>query len=126
MKTRYFQQGMGMGQIFLLLILIGFGATVAISIIPVYIDNSTVASALESVREAYASKDVQDVQDKEIRSKLGNYFQINMVSRDVEDAVRVVREKDEVRLTINYEIRKHLMGNVDVVMMFENEVVLGR
>lgn len=126
MNTRYLQRGMGMGQILLLLVLIGFGATVAISVIPVYIDNSTVVSALESVQEAYASKDVQEVTDKEIRGKLGNYFQINMVSRDVEDAVQVVREKDEIWLTINYEIRKHLMGNVDIVMMFENEVMLGR
>jgi hypothetical protein len=125
MNTRYFQQGMSAGQIMLLLVAIGFGATIAISVIPVYIDNGTVSSALQSVQEAYEGKDIQDISDREIRGKLGNYFQINMVSREVEEAVRIVREKDTVSLSINYEIRKPLMGNVDIVMSFENQVNLG-
>jgi len=126
MSTRHSQQGMGAGQLLLLLAAIGFGATIAISIIPVYIDNSTVNSALKSVQEAYQGKDIRDISDREIRGKLGNYFQINMVSREVEEAVSIVRERDDVRLIINYEIRKHLIGNVDVVMTFENEALLGQ
>lgn len=126
MNTRYLQQGMGMGQIMLLLAAIGFGATLVINTLPVYLDNSTVTSALQSMQETYATKDIQDISDREIRAKLGSYFQINAVSSEIEQAISVVREKNDVRLTVNYEVRKHFAGNVDLVMTFENEVALGR
>jgi len=126
MNTRYLQRGMGAGQILLLLAAIGFGSTLVISIVPVYIDNSTVISALQSVQEAYEGKDIGEISDREIRSKLGNYFQINLVSREIEEAISIVREKDDVRLMANYEIRKHFVANVDLVMVFENEVLLGQ
>jgi len=125
MNTRYLQQGMGMGQIILILVVIGFGATVAVSMIPVYMDNNTAKSTLQSVQEFYAGKDMADVTNNNITSKLNSYFQVNMISNDIKDAIEIVREGDEVWLTINYEVRKPIVGNVDVIMTFENEVVLG-
>lgn len=125
MNTRYLQQGMGMGQIMLLLMVIGFGATVAVNVVPVYIDNNTVASALQSIQEGYAGRDINDISDADIQRKLSSYFQVNMVSKEIEQSTYVAREKDEVKLVADYEIRKHLMGNIDLVMVFENEVILG-
>lgn len=124
MRARYLQRGMGTGQIMLLLAAIGFGATIAVSVIPVYIDNSTVVSALQSVQESYAGGDINEISDADIHRKLSSYFQVNMVSKEIEQSVYVVREKDEVKLVVDYEIRKHLVGNVDLVMVFNNEVVL--
>lgn len=125
MNTRHLQKGMSAGQLMLLLAAIGFGATVAVSVVPVYVDNGTVASALQSVQESYSGRDIQEISDIEIRKKLNNYFQVNMVPREIEQSVYIVRDKDEVKLAVDYEIRKHLMGNVDLVMVFENEVILG-
>ena len=119
------QQGMSFYGVLFVLIVIGFCATVAVKIGPVYMDNKVVVRALEDIKNTYAGADVQELTDTAIKGKVSNYFQVNMVDPEIEKNVKVTRVKDKVILSIDYEIRKNFMGNLDVVIVFNNEVELG-
>jgi hypothetical protein len=123
-NSKRVQSGMTMYGVMFLLVVVGFVATAAIKLGPVYMDNRVVVSALEEMHNDYASANMQDVTDNEILGKVQKYFQVNMVSDEIEKAAKVTRAKDQVILSFNYEIRKPFMGNVDVVLVFNNEIDL--
>jgi len=119
------QGGMTPTSILFVLLAIGFTATAAVKLGPAYADNHVVQSALQDVQKQFAGADMQEVSDTEIKGKLSKYFQVNMVSDEVEKNVKVTRVKEKVTLSDNYEVRTNFMGNVDVVLVFNNEVDLG-
>ncbi len=118
------QGGMSMTSLATTLLIVGFLATAAVKIGPAYLSNNTVKSALESIQADYRGKDLQDISNKEIRTKLDKYFQVNRVEGPAAASIEIVREKLKVIVTANYEVRNNFMGNVDVVLVFENEVDL--
>jgi len=119
------QKGMSMSQMMGLLVLIGLAAIIVINMVPAYIDNSSVARNVESVKEHFAGTSVREITDSEINRRLTANFQVNMVDDAIAKSVKIKREKGKVMLIVNYEIRKPLMGNVDVVMKFTNEAEIG-
>ena len=115
---------MTMYQIMFVLIAVGFMATAAIKLGPAYLDNRVVISALDSIHSDFSAINTQDVTDNEIRGKVQKYFQVNMVSSEIEKSMKITRIKDKVILSFNYELRAPFMGNVDTVIVFNNEVDL--
>lgn len=118
------QSGMTMYAMMFLLVVIGFVATAAIKLGPAYMDNGVVKSALDEIHKDYSGMNMQDVTDSEILGKVQKYFQVNMVSGEIEKAAKVTRSGDEVILSFDYEIRIPFMGNVEAVLVFNNEVDL--
>jgi hypothetical protein len=118
------QMGMTMWQMMFVLIIIGFSATAAVKLGPAYIDNHVVVSALDDIKKGFAGSNMQEVKDREILTKLGKYFEVNQVDDAIEKSAKVTRVKQQVILSIDYEIRSNFMGNVDTVLVFKNEVDL--
>ena len=125
-KTRREQAGITMYGIMFVLIVIGFMATAAIKLGPHYIDNNVVKNALNDIKANYANTDMQNVSDNEIKGKLNKYFEVNMVDDEIARSAKVTREKQKVTLSLNYEIRTNFISNIDVVLVFNNEVDLAK
>jgi type II secretory pathway pseudopilin PulG len=123
-RSKMAQMGMTMWQMMFVLIIVGFVATAAIKMGPAYVDNHVVVSALDDIQKSYAGSNMQEVKDQEILTKLEKYFEVNQVSDVIEKSAKVTRVKQQVILSINYEIRSNFMGNVDTVLVFKNEVDL--
>lgn len=124
MSSKRAQLGMTMTAMMAVLVAIGFVATAAIKLGPIYMDNRVVKRALEEIHKDYASANMQDITDSEIKGKVQKYFQVNMVAGQIEKSMQITRVKDQVILSFNYEIRSPFMGNVDTVVVFNNEVDL--
>jgi len=122
MKSRQKQRGMSTSGVILLLTIGGFFATVLVKIGPAYMDNRVVAQMLQSLKEDYAGADIQEVTDRNIRGKVSKYFQVNMVGDEIMDAVEITRDGPDIYITVNYEVRRNIIGNVDLVVVFNNEV----
>jgi len=118
------QSGMTMYAMMFLLVVVGFVATAAIKLGPAYMDDRVVKSALEEMHNDYSGMNMQDVTDAQILGKVQKYFQVNMVSGDIEQAAKVTRSGDEVILSFDYEVRIPFMGNIEVVLVFSNQVDL--
>jgi hypothetical protein len=110
------QQGISMLGGLVLLAVVGFFLTAIFKVAPLYLDNSFVKAAVASLQK----EDVHGMTDKDIRRKLGAQFDMNNV-RDIDrKLIKVTREKTRTLVTLDYEKRVNFMGNVDVVVMFNN------
>jgi len=94
----------------------GFIITAALKVGPLYLDNSFVKAAMDSLAE----ENIHTMTDRQIRRKLGDFFDINNV-RDIDmKDIKIVREKTGTIVTLDYEKRVNFMGNLDVVVHFNN------
>ena len=110
------QQGISLLGGLVLLAVVGFFLTAAFKVAPLYLDNSFIRAAIASL----VQEDVHGMTDGDIRRKLSSQFDINNI-RDVDTKeVKVVRQKTHTVVSLDYEKRVNFMGNVDVVVRFEN------
>lgn len=98
------------------LLIVGFFLTAAFKVGPLYLDNSFIRAALDSL----AHENIHTLTDRAVRGKLSSTFSINNI-RDVDTKqIKIIREQTKTLVTLNYEKRVDFMGNVDVVVSFEN------
>lgn len=110
------QRGLSALGILLVLTIAGFFLTVATTIGPLYLDNSFVNAALQSL----SSEPIHKLSDGKIRRRLQDSFTINNV-RDVNAKDTVIeRKKTATTVSLDYERRVHFFANVDIVVVFEN------
>lgn len=110
------QQGISMLGGLILLAVIGFFLTAIFKVGPLYLDNSFVKAAVASLQ----NEDVHGMTDRDIRRKLGSQFDMNNVREIDRKLIKVDRKKTHTVVTLDYEKRVNFMGNVDVVVMFNN------
>ncbi|MEZ5529152.1 MAG: DUF4845 domain-containing protein [Porticoccaceae bacterium] len=115
MKQRT-QRGISVLGALVTLAVVGFFLTAALKVGPLYLDNSFVKAAIDSLAE----ENIHTMTDSQVRRKLGDFFDINNV-RDIDmKDIKIEREKTRTLVTLNYEKRVNFIANVDVVVRFNN------
>ncbi len=102
-----------------LLLVVGFAAIVAIRIVPVYLDYYTV---VESAKSVYSKDSRQDGAELDVRRALDKQLRINDVDDIGDDIVHIERTRDGIEMVVDYEVREHLIGNIDLVMKFHRKI----
>lgn len=102
-----------------LLIVVGFVGLIAVRLVPVYLEYYAVLSSAQSVHEDALGTGASD---QEIRESLRRHMQINDVNDLGYDIIELQRRRGGVDLLIDYEVRKPLLGNVDLVLRFNRRV----
>ncbi len=115
MSTPCRQRGMTLVGWMFTLALIGFAVMLAIKLVPVYVDGYKVSSSMDSLRTDTAS--VADASD--LRRRLLKRLDINMVSDVKPQDISIERLGNALALNVNYEVREHLFGNLDLVVSFD-------
>ncbi len=121
MNTISKQSGMSAIGLVFVLLLIGFFALVTLKLLPMYLENFSVATSLESLRN-----------EPELGSKTGpEILQLLMKRLDINDVENVTAKNVAITRTaigavvnVKYEVRKDLLGNIDVVGKFDESVEL--
>ncbi len=94
-----------------------FGMLVLFKIMPVYMDNMSVKTVLNSLDD---KSSIRQASPKEIRGWIGKGFQVNAL-RDIPTSAITVRQEGAFLVAdVNYERRVDLISNIDVVLTFEN------
>lgn len=110
------QTGLSALAMLVVLAVAGFFLTIATRVGPLYLDNSFVNSAMQSL----ASEPIHEMSDANIRRRLQKSFTVNNI-RDVYAKNTVIeRRKTTTIVSLDYERRIHFIANVDVVVMFKN------
>lgn len=112
------QSQLGMSSLSLLLVLIAvaFVLMAAFKLGPLYLDNYFVKSSVESLQD----EKITEMSDVQIRKVLYSRFIVNGVRDiDVKEAV-IDRSSKGVVVDLSYEKRVNFIGNVDVVVVFNN------
>jgi len=119
------QGGASMAGTLVLLLLGAAVLTVVIKIVPIYIDSWTIREAAEKVMEA---DDIARQGDREIVSRLQSQLNINGIRDFDSKNIVIKRDRGRLSLILDYEVRTHIVKNIDAVLSFNNqfETSLGR
>ena len=98
------------------------GALALVSIItltlrlgPHYLDFRTLQVVMDSLPE----DEVHEMDNRSVRALLQKRFLINNIrSVKVRDIVKFDRSKNSTEISIGYEVREHLLFNIDAVLTF--------
>lgn len=111
------QKGMATRSALFMLFIVGFILTIIFKLGPHYLDNRIIQGAIDQVGQS----DINGKSNSQIRRKIADFFTINNI-RDIDvRKVVIARENDETRISLNYEKRIEMFGNVDVVLKFSNK-----
>lgn len=114
------QRGLTAISLFVVLLVVLFFALVAIRLFPVYVENYKVSSHLKRLA---ADPGITAMSDKDITKTFFKRLELDDVENVKEDNFfieRVSKGKGPVTLSVEYEVRKPMLGNVDIVVSFDD------
>lgn len=117
------QGGMTLLGFLMVLMVVGFAAFIAMRLFPMYQEYYSVKSALKglSAEPGVSDMDPAKIQDLFFRRLYINY------SENVKPAnVKIERMDGGWNMRVNYEVRRELVGNLDVVGKFDTSEPLTR
>ncbi len=116
------QKGMSLIGFLLVLSMVIFFAYLGMRITPIYIEFYSVKQAMKGVADEPGSANFSpfDVKDKMLSRLYVSYSDGNVTRENI----KVVRSNG-VWLVVRYDVRKPLMGNLDVIASFDERVMLG-
>ncbi|MCU7810462.1 MAG: DUF4845 domain-containing protein [Candidatus Thiodiazotropha sp. (ex Notomyrtea botanica)] len=121
MRSRQKQQGLTFISWLVVLIVVGFMVMVGLKITPVYLEHFTIRKSLESLKDEplLSRKPV-----REIRKILFRRFDMNSIYDLTKDEVIIKRKGGITEVTVKYEERRNVVGNLSLVMTFEDSIEL--
>lgn len=119
MQSKNNQKGMTGISIASLLVVIGFVILMFLKIMPIYFDSFKVGDVVSSLNE---ERGLGDLPHNEIRRMILKRLDVNMVSDVTKDDIFIEKIKSMVIVDVEYEVRKPLFGNLDVVISFKKSV----
>jgi hypothetical protein len=112
------QRGLSMPFMIFLLLVVVAGGTFGMKTAPAYLDYNTIDGAIQSA----LSEPKLGLKSKgEIRQSIAKRLQINNVEVIDKDEIRIDKGGGRVLASIDYQVRKDLVANIDVVMDFQKE-----
>lgn len=115
------QSGISFGNLLMWFIVVGFGLMLGFKIGPLYVENRTIQSVMDSLKEEASLKGLLSPRD--IRGFLDRRLLINGIRR-FENPENVAIKRVGNKVIIDYEVREHMLANIDVVVVFNNIVEL--
>lgn len=117
------QEGMSLVGFLIVLAMVVFFAYLGMRIIPLYIEFYSVKQAMTGVAKEPGSANFSpfDVKDKMLNRLYVSYSDGNVTRENI----KVVRNQG-VWLVVKYDVRRPLMGNLDVIASFDERVMLGQ
>ena len=123
MSKRKYQSGITMITWIVLIGMIGFIGMFAFKLIPIYMDYSTINSALTTV-----AKDAEPGETPaKLKSSIDNLFDVNSVNSVKVDDIIIKPGTDGKTLVmdLNYDARTNFIANVDLIVHFEKTYPAG-
>ena len=121
MQSRNKQQGLTFISWLLVFVMAGMFVLVGIKITPVYMEHFAVKKSLESLKEEPL---INRKSVREIRKLLMRRMDMNSIYDLQKDEVIIKRSGGVTTITVAYEERRSIMGNLSLVMTFEDSVEL--
>ena len=115
----YYQKGMSMLSMLVVVILVASGLLLAIKIAPMYIDDLAIAKALESLQ---TERDLYRTPKTTIRRMLSRKFDADYTRNLKNDEITITKNKGNIVIAINYEARVPVIYNLDVVAKFNHRL----
>ncbi len=121
MRTLKRQQGLGWFGLLIMLMLAVFFATLAFHMMPLYLNQMSLARAVKAVA---ADPGMAEATPHQIERALEHYWDIDDIETVTPKDIAVVATDDGRALSYDYEASSKLFYNISVVIEFSDEVPL--
>jgi hypothetical protein len=121
MRIRSRQTGITFISTLALLVIAGFFVLLALKLGPIYLENYTIRSVLENIKQ---DSFLGTRPASEIRRAINDRLYINEVRRLKPSDIELKREGEVVKVQIDYSVKEHILGNVDVLVSFSDKAEL--
>lgn len=119
MESMNKQKGMSPVVVLFLLCMFAFALMVVLKLVPSYIDYSTLKTSFNGFAEDPKAKEADY---EEFRSMLSKRLTINGIGDfNFQESAYMEKDEDGTVVGFKYEVRKHMLMNIDAVMSFEYE-----
>jgi len=114
------QRGMTLIGFLILFMLIGFFTLLTIKLFPLYLEHFKIVSSLDSIKKepGWSEKSKEEIQKMLQRRWDVNSVETVVANKDVE----IVRHNGRLNVRVAYEAVTHIMGNVDVLLTFDDKI----
>ena len=113
------QKGLTGISIMAILVVIAFIAIIFLKIMPVYFDAFKVGDVVSGMKE---ERGLGDKSNNEITTMILRRLDVNMVTDVTKEHIFIEKSKNDVLIDVEYEVRKNMFGNLDVVISFKKSV----
>ena len=101
----------------------GITILVAVKIGPKYFEYYSVTTIVDDVaRQEYSGKP----RKREVWERIRKRLEVDYVSYINADHIQVKYQKDGDFVFLDYEVREHILGNVDAVLSFQHQSRIGK
>ncbi len=116
------QAGIGAAGWLFVILVFGSLMSLASTIVPMYLDYNTMSKVLDGMAE---EKGLAKKRDATLQKMIVSRFKLNNI-RDykVHEIIDIKRSRDGVELVMDYEVRKNLFRNLDIIASFDKTVEL--
>lgn len=116
------QRGMTMMGLLMGLILMAFIVVIVMKVVPIYLNYYQIYTTLEGLK---SEPGVKDESQHQIMERILRRFDISQIySPDPRDVIKIEKRGGNTSVKLAYEDRRSMMGNLEVVAVFEREWVL--
>lgn len=115
------QAGMTMMSWLIVLGIAVFFILIGIKMIPAYLENRSVQQVLTNMEN---DREVRSMSKGEMKKSFFKRLKINSVYDFSRDSLKFQKEKFGTRVNVNYEVRKPVAGNVEILMTFSNSALI--
>jgi len=119
MQSKNKQKGLTGISIMAILVVIAFIALIFLKIMPIYFDAFKVGDVVSDMKE---ERGLDDKSNNEIATMILKRLDVNMVTDVTKDDIVVEKTKDTIFIDVEYEVRKNMFGNLDVIISFKKSV----
>jgi hypothetical protein len=113
------QKGMTMISLMALLVIIAFVVLIFLKVMPIYFDSFKVGDVVTSMKD---ERGLGEKANSEIAAMILKRLDVNMVSDVKKEDIFIEKSKNTVTIDVEYEVRKPMFGNLDVVVSFKKSV----
>jgi len=119
MQTKNKQKGLTAISLLFIIVIFAFVVVSLLKIIPIYFDSFKVNDVVTSMQD---ERGLGDKSNNEIAAMIIKRLKLNQVSGISKDNVYIEKAKNSVFIDIEYEVRKAMFGNLDVIISFKKSV----
>lgn len=120
MKPRHSQEGLTLLGFVIVIVVVGIFTLIGIRLFPIYSEYYNVVGAMENLKNQpeIAQKSPPQIKDLFFRKLYVNYVE------SVEKKNVLVSRTGGLHIRVKYEVRRPMIGNLDVVASFDKKVML--
>ena len=122
------QNGAALPTIFLGIVVASFFVLLGFRLVPIYLENHSVASTLNALPNLPVMKKARETGTvrNSIRRYINRNFSVNDVSRITAKDVKITSKKNGFHVSAKYDVTVHLFANIDAVIHFDEQVMVPR